>query len=269
MGKKQHEEHDNHERWIIPYADMVTLLFAFFVVLYTMSRTDMRKQKKVSESLTNAFVGDKKGGDRTKQLDIVGIRGQPITSRRFVTKRDITNDEIIDQIKESLDREGFDVIYQDHAVPIQYKIDERGVVISISTGYLFEKNSIEIPTELYPVLQIIANIIKKSKRLVRVEGSTDDQPVVGNKFFDNWDLSVLRATSMVKVLIQEFGVDPKLLTASGYAQYKPIASNKSQEGRRQNRRVDIVMLDASKPSDLLQGQEIPGAAPQPTADTSK
>jgi len=258
VGKKKHEDHQNHEAWIIPYADMVTLLFAFFVVMYAMSQADAEKVKAVSESMSDAFVGDRKGGDRTRQIDIVGIQGNPPTSRRLLTRRNVANQEIIDEIRESLEREGFDVVYQDEASPVQLRIDERGVVISISAGYVFEPNSTEVPAELYPVIDIIAGIVREARRLILVEGHTDNIPVAGSKFFDNWDLSALRATSMTKVLIEQFGVDPKLLSASGYAEYKPIAPNLTEEGRRQNRRVDIVMLNASHREELLENALIPG-----------
>jgi len=258
MGRKKHEEHENHERWIIPYADMVTLLFAFFVVLYAMSQADVEKVKIVSESVSDAFIGHKKGGDKSKQMDILGVRGSPPTSRRFVMKKNLTNEEIIDEILESLEVEGFDVLYQEEASPIQMKIDERGVVISISAGYLFAQNSTEIPAELYPVIQVITDIIKDAGKFVLVEGHTDNLPVAGTKFFDNWDLSALRATAMAKLMIEEFGVNAKLITASGYAEFKPVASNDTEKGRTQNRRVDLVMLNASRAEDLLEDAQVPG-----------
>jgi len=258
LAKQKHEEHENHEAWIIPYADMVTLLFAFFVVMYAMSVSDKKKIEQVSESLTDAFIGDKKGGENTKQLDILGIKGSPPTAKRFVMKKNITNQEIIDEIRQTLDTAGFDVIYQDEASPIQFRIDERGVVISISAGYLFQPNSTEIPPELYPVIAVVADVIKESGRLILVEGHTDATPVAGSLFYDNWDLSALRATAMSKVLIEEFQINPKILTASGYSQYKPIAPNNTEFGRAQNRRVDIVMLNAQYASDLLAKEPIPG-----------
>lgn len=258
MAKEKHQEHENHEAWIIPYADMVTLLFAFFVVMYAMSLQDEKKMKIVSESVSDAFIGTAKGGDRTKQIDITGIKGSPPTARRFVMKRNITNQEIIDEIRESLETEGFDVLYQDEASPIQYRIDERGVIISISAGYLFSANSTEIPPELYPVIGVVADVIKETERLVLVEGHTDDLPVVGTKYFDNWDLSVLRGSAMVKLLIDQFSIDPRILTASGMAQYKPIANNTSKTGRAQNRRVDIIMLNSRFADEMYADGPVPG-----------
>lgn len=258
MGKKGHEEHENHEAWIIPYADMVTLLFAFFVVMYALSLQDQEKLKAVSESLSNAFLGTKSGANKSTQMDILGLEGMPPVARRFVMKQNITNQEIIEEIKKTLEQEGFDVIFQEEATPIQFRIDERGVVISISAGYLFGENSTEIPPELYPVISIVADVIKQTERLTLVEGHTDSLPVAGSAFYDNWDLSVLRASAMVKLLINEFQVQPQLLTASGYAEHKPIADNQTQAGRAQNRRVDVLMLNAKFSEELIADGPVPG-----------
>jgi len=258
VGKKKHEEHENHERWIIPYADMVTLLFAFFVVLYAQSLTDPKKQKVVSESVSDAFIGHKKGGDKSQQIDIIGLKGNPATSRRFLTKRSVTNQEIMDELKESLDRVGLEVIYQDKAAPIQFKIDERGLVISISSGYLFDQNSTDIPQELYPIVQIISEVLKGTDRLISLEGHTDNLSVAGQKFYDNWDLSALRATAMLKLLRDEFQIDTKRMTASGYGSQRPVADNNTEEGRSQNRRVDVIMLNSSFADERLENNLIPG-----------
>jgi len=258
VGKKKHEEHENHERWIIPYADMVTLLFAFFVVLYAQSLTDPKKQKVVSESVSDAFIGHKKGGDKSQQIDIIGLKGNPATSRRFLTKRSVTNQEIMDELKESLDRVGLEVIYQDKAAPIQFKIDERGLVISISSGYLFDQNSTDIPQELYPIVQIISEVLKGTDRLISLEGHTDNLSVAGQKFYDNWDLSALRATAMLKLLRDEFQIDTKRMTASGYGSQRPVVDNNTEEGRSQNRRVDVIMLNSSFADERLENNLIPG-----------
>lgn len=257
MGKKKHEEHENHERWIIPYADMVTLLFAFFVVLYSMSKTDAAKIKALSEAMSEAFLGSQSGKIKM-ELDIAGLKGQQQSARRFVVKRSITNEEVIEEIRKALDTQGFDVVFQDEASPIKLRIDERGVVISLSAGYLFEPDSTEIPPELYPVISIVSDVIKQSDRLISIEGHTDSLPVIGNRFYDNWDLSVLRATSMAKLLIDQFGVSPRRVTAMGYAHYKPVANNLTPAGRNQNRRVDIILLNASHFSDMLQDDLTPG-----------
>lgn len=257
MGKQKHEEHENHEKWIIPYADMVTLLFAFFVVMYSISQQDLAKMKNVSSSVKDAFMGEKKGGGlKNKKIQMDKAANPPDTGPRFLVRRAVTNQELIDEVRKALTQDGFDFIYQEKVSPIQIKIDSRGVVISISAGYLFEQGSTEIRPELYPIVQVVADILNSTTRLVLVEGHTDDQPVVGSMFYSNWELSALRATSMVRLLSQQYGVDPTRLTASGYGPYRPLGDNTNEQGRIQNRRVEIIMLNASKPEDLMEDEGV-------------
>jgi chemotaxis protein MotB len=259
VGKKKHEEHMNHEAWIIPYADMVTLLFAFFVVMYAMSLTDKEKMEAVSESVSDAFVGSKSMGDRVKTINLLDLKGNPPMSQRFVAQRDLSNERLVEEIQKQLELEGYELIFQEEASPIQFIIDERGLVISISAGYLFAPNSVEIPVENYPVLQIVSEVVRESDRLISVEGHTDAVAVVGTKeSFDNWDLSVLRATAMTRLLIEEFGVSPLRISAAGWGPYRPLGDNRTEVGQAQNRRVDIVMLNAQLPGELRDGVFVPG-----------
>ncbi len=256
MGKKKHEEHENHERWIIPYADMVTLLFAFFVVMYSISQQDLAKLKNVSESLQEAFVGHKKGGQRTKKPQMKS-EGEPESSPRFMVRRSATNHEIVDELRKKLLQDGFDFIFQKDSAPLQIKIDSRGIVISVSGGFLFLEGSTELDPQSYHILDLIADMIKATDRQILVEGHTDNAPIVGNVYYSNWELSTLRATSAVRYLVERQEISPSRLTASGYAQYRPIADNETKDGREQNRRVEIIMLNASLPEDRLEDLSIP------------
>src|SRR4051812_2803766 len=131
MGKKQkHEEHENHERWIIPYADMVTLLFAFFVVMYSISQQDLAKLKNVKESLSEAFLGAKKGADKMTKPSVMKNHNTPDSPPKMLVRRAVNDQEIIDELTKSLTQDGFDYIYQDKLSPIQIRIDSRGVIIS-------------------------------------------------------------------------------------------------------------------------------------------
>ncbi len=257
MGKQKHEEHENHERWIIPYADMVTLLFAFFVVMYAISQQDLAKLKNVSKSMAEAFMGQKTGGQKSKKASLSKNESPPESASHFIVRRSVTNQEIADELRKKLMQEGFDFIFQENVSPIQVKIDSRGVVISISGGFLFEEGATEVSPQMYPVLGLISDIIKGTDRLVMVEGHTDNQPTVGTMIYSNWELSTLRATSTVRLFIEQFGIDPKRLTASGLAHYRPAADNKTAAGRAQNRRVEVIMLNASMPSELLEDEGVP------------
>lgn len=259
MGKKKHEEHENHERWIIPYADMVTLLFAFFVVLYSMSQTDKKKAQAVAESVAQAFLGGDKGGATLQSImkRDDDPMSPPQTSPRIMVRRVTTNEEIIDELRKQMSTEGFDLVIQDKVQPIQVKIDSRGVVISINAGFLFDEGSTEVKPELYPVIQIVAEVLKANSRLVLIEGHTDDRPVVGNVFYSNWELSALRATSMARLLVNQFGIDPKRLTPSGIAQYRPVGDNSTEVGRAANRRVELIMLNAQTIEDRHEDDLVP------------
>lgn len=259
MGKQKHEEHENHERWIIPYADMVTLLFAFFVVMYSISQQDLARLKNVSESVQEAFMGHKKGGPKNKKTILAksASEADAKTGSRFIARRTVNNQDVIDEVEKKLQQEGFDLIFQDKISPIQVKLDSRGVVISISGGFLFDEGSTEVQPQMYPVLGMIADIIKGTDRLVLIEGHTDKQQTVGSLVYSNWELSTLRATSTARLLIEQYAIDPKRLTASGYAHYRPIADNASAQGRAQNRRVEVVLLNASSLDDLMEDEAVP------------
>jgi chemotaxis protein MotB len=238
---------------------MVTLLFAFFVVMYASSLQDKKKMEAVAESISQSFIGGDKGGSTQRRQMLIDDLAQtpPQTSPRFMVRRVVTNEELIDELRKTLTQEGFDLVHQDKLQPIQIKIDGRGVVISISAGFLFDEGSTEVKPELLPVLGVIAEVLKAGSRLILVEGHTDNRPVVGNVFYSNWELSALRATSMTRTLIQDFEIDPTRVTASGVAHYRPVASNETESGRNENRRVEIILLNASDASELLEDESVP------------
>jgi chemotaxis protein MotB len=235
---------------------MVTLLFAFFVVMYSISQQDLAKLKNVSQSVSEAFLGHKSGGKKITKMSTQSA-GEPETSSRFMVRRSVSNEVISDEIKRKLLQEGFDLIFQEKISPIQIKIDSRGVVISISGGFLFEEGSTEVSPQMYPVLGLIAEIIKGTDRLILVEGHTDNHPTVGSLIYSNWELSALRATSTARLLIEQFGIDPKRVAASGYAHYRPVGDNSTEQGRHQNRRVEVIMLNASSTEELLEDEGVP------------
>lgn len=245
MSKKKQEEHENAERWFIPYADMITLLFAVFVVLYTMSARDVVKLTQASESISKAFIGI---GAYSRKSEL---------NQTLPIPHEAVDIQIVNQLKKVISEEGFDLMHDPDTKPIQIKLDSRGVVISMSAGHLFDSGSTEVKPEWYPIIGTVADIINESGRFILVEGHTDKMPSVGSLYYSNWELSALRATSMTRLLIDEFKVNPIRLTASAYSQFRPIASNDTEEGRIKNRRVDIVMLNASRLEELKESPSIP------------
>ncbi len=222
--KKKHEEHENHERWLVSYADFITLLFAFFVVMYSTSSVNEGKFRAVSESAQTAFNPSHLS---SKKLE-VGPKFSP--SGNNTAKME--HIAVIKEVLKDLEKKEKLNIFQDH----------RGIVIRITDTALFDSGNAEIKKNATDSVDGLAEIIASMKENVQVEGHTDNIPISSLQFPSNWELSSARATSIVKRFISH-GVTPVRLTAVGYGEYRPIAVNDTEEGRGKNRRVDIVILN--------------------------
>lgn len=207
--KKKLDEHENHERWLISYADFITLLFTFFAALYALSSIDKAKADKFSGSLRQAF----------------SIIEQPIN---LFEERNLM---LFEDIRQSI-----------HETPgITMKREPRGTVITLSDRTAFPSGSAELKEEIKPVLERLALALKKNHRAMRIEGHTDNIPLKGSVYPSNWELSTARAASVLSLFIEK-GLPPQLFSISGYGEYKPVADNDTPEGRAKNRRVEIIIL---------------------------
>lgn len=216
-------EKDNKERWLLTYSDMITLLMIFFIVMYSISTLNQTKFAMLANSLgllegTRYIMGDKSGSDISE----------------FVSGNKSVNDIAID-ISQYVSQNNLQNYITTH-------IEERGIVISLKDSVFFAKGSADIAPERVNILKNIAAMIKPLPNYIRVEGYTDNLPMHTEKFQSNWELSVIRATNVIHVLVEN-GVDPKKIVAVGYGEYKPAFSNNNEENRRKNRRVDIVIMD--------------------------
>jgi chemotaxis protein MotB len=237
MPKKKHEdEHDNLERWLITYADLITLLLAFFIMMYTFSKQDAQRYEEVSRYLKAIFSG----GEGLLKTSKNGS-GKNIVSP-------LPQGEASGQIKRELEDQ---VAAMAEVNDAEHKIsvfrDERGIVIRIMDRAFFDEGKAELKETARASLRKIAPIIKKSDRHLRVEGHTDNVPINTAEFKSNWELSVRRATEVVRHLIEEYDFPPERISASGYAEYRPVAPNDTAESRAMNRRIELILLDASKP----------------------
>ncbi len=223
--RRKHDEHDNVERWMISYADFVTLLFAFFTTMYAISQVDPNKFEKVVESMRTAFKSDTV---RSSGPIIEGIT--PI------------NPDVIRLEKEF--RKTIDTLNTKE--DIEVRRDERGVIISLGDQVLFEAGQAIIKEAAIPTLTAIASIIQKLPNNVTVEGHTDNVPMSSSKYASNWELSTARATSVLNYLLKNYNLSPARFSAAGYAEFKPIAPNTIPSGRAKNRRVDIVVIQSVK-----------------------
>ncbi len=232
MRKKKHPEHVNHERWLISYADFITLLFAFFVVMFAVSQVDTKKVGRFTESFSQA-VGIAITPNGAGLLPAEGQQAEQIVRERGTEKKDE-----LKRLEKSL--------LQDAAARAELaglKVIRRGneLVLRLDAAILFESGNDKLKDPSAPVLKAIADEIRDRPVTIRVEGHTDDRPIATLRFHSNWDLSTARATSVVEMLAEDANIAPERLAAVGYAQYQPVVPNSTPEGRSQNRRVDFVI----------------------------
>ena len=216
-------------RWLLTYADLITLLLIMFILLYSAATQDISKFKNLAQYLRAAFGGVLQQGPTFLQGQ--GDRIIPDLVQRMVAATESAGTGTGGQ------------------APQVFK-NERGIVVRLMTdNVLYDLGSAEISPAMQQILDAIASPIKEANLPVLVEGHTDDLPVKsGKRYVDNMELSALRAAKVVRYLIEKGKVPPERLSAVGYAQYRPIAPNNSTENRKRNRRIDIVILEGSGPS---------------------
>ena len=260
--------HTNHERWLVSYADFITLLFAFFVVLYASSQVDHRKVGKLALAIQVAFQELGVFPASTTQIPLDPNDPMPFSTvqaiqnvkrnaelRRVASAPEDTlsgGDEETDistlqtELREALHNE-----ITLHEVALHR--ESEGLVISLRDFGFFDSGSATIKPESLSALDRIASILSIRTYKLRIEGHTDNVPIHTAQMASNWELSTARASAIVRVLIMDHHFPPDRLSAAGYAEYHPIASNLTAQGRAQNRRVDIVVLttraEATNPSE--------------------
>lgn len=230
--KKKHPEHVNHERWLISYADFITLLFAFFVVMFAVSKTDSAKVGRFTESFSKAIGIDtfpESGAGLLPSGTTPLSKGDPEVPMTLAP-------ELL-ELKAELDS-----LRGQNELPAGLLVLQRRneLVIRLSDGLFFAPGDDVLPEASLKAMRKLAHELEARKVDIRVEGHTDDRPIHTPRFRSNWELSTARATSVVAVLA-EAKVPPARLAASGYGEFHPVGPNTTDEGRRLNRRVDIVV----------------------------
>ena len=235
----------NHERWLVSYADFITLLFAFFVVLYAFARADQKKQQAMPEAIDQGFnalglfgpKNDKQnvGGADKAALPINIVMGENLMSPGHV-KADL--EHIHRDLNQRLASDA-----ARHSVSI--KMGRDGLVISLQEAGFFDSGSATPRPQSITALRQIAAALSSSPYDLRVEGDTDDVPIHSAQFDSNWELSSARATHIARILLALHAVRPDKLSAAGYAEFHPVDTNATAAGRANNRRVDIVVLPRS------------------------
>lgn len=251
--KKKIPEHENHERWLISYADFITLLFAFFVVMFATSQADKGKAQQVSESVKKALEGQKMsqviaailgGTTSDKGQGNAMIHGPGGADRLMPEKTPVKEDdkklaELVPSLKvltEELKKEI-------ESGRITINMQPRGLVVSFTQAALFPSGTDAISPDAYEGLAKVAAAINKLPNPVRLEGHTDSVPIRTPRFHSNWELSSARSIALMELLTDKLSVPQDRLSIAGYADTAPIASNDTEAGRARNRRVDIVVLN--------------------------
>lgn len=249
--KKKHPEHVNLERWLVSYADFITLLFAFFVVMYSIANQDKAKIKQITESIEKSFIGasgkldlgtGQKVNVMTETLTPFGrVFDMPAGRTNAETVKTPELNKIAERIEESI---AYQLQTTDLKDTLQMVYDERGLVLRFSANKLFKPGEEGVQTEYLSFLDKVGSIIAASDRLIRIEGHTDSMPPPkDSRFPTNWELSTGRAAWIVRYMKAKFKMPTQRLSAAGYADGFPIASNETEEGRAKNRRVEIVVTN--------------------------
>ena len=213
-------EREDPDRWAIPYADFITLMFAVFAVMYSISHVDSARLKEFVGSTREAF-GPRIDGSRPVVEDTVSA-----PSPRERLKQDAV------RIIEMTGASGL----------VSVRPDERGLALSLDEQVLFNSGDAQIKPSATYAMGAVASILREVGCRAIVEGHTDSLPISNERFASNWELSTARATNVLTRLINDYGVSPERVSVAGYAEFRPIASNATPEGRMRNRRVDVVLL---------------------------
>lgn len=225
---RRYRRHDDNKedlgRWLLTYADLITLLLAFFIVMYSMSQIDAKKFGKMAEALHGVL----KGGDN------ILANGEQKTKGHGLLK--LGNLRMLQRQVE----ERFTTLGKQEEV--QTEITERGLVVHILESTLFKEGSANLEPRAMEVLDLIYENIKGVPNHIRVEGHTDDRPINTVQYPSNWELSATRATQVAQYFINNYSLPPGKISALGYSEYRPVRPNNSIENRAKNRRVDVVIL---------------------------
>ena len=248
--KKKHEEHENHERWLVSYADFITLLFAFFVVMYSISQVNEGKYRVLSDSLVNAFQNQPKSNipvpTGTNSGASYNRAGQAPISQAIPLKK---IDPVLEakRKKQESKMKGIAKDILTVLEPLvkggQVRVTQsaRGVAIEINASILFEPGMAMLQGDSSKALTVLAKVLAGEENNIQVEGYSDNSPIKTPLYPSNWELSSARASSVVRLFV-EHGVNPERLVAIGYGENKPVDSNDTADGRARNRRVTVMIL---------------------------
>ncbi|MDB4975062.1 MAG: OmpA/MotB domain protein [Myxococcaceae bacterium] len=257
----------NHERWLVSYADFITLLFAFFVVLFAVSQVDAKKMGRFSEAVQDAtHVGVFDARQGTSPILGGAGSGVPTASAPVMMPAAARSPQAgllngtatIATIRERLTRSLSSAIGGGRLTLVEH---DDGLVVRLRDAAFFEPAKAQVRREVLSDLTAVGQTLRDLENSIRIEGHTDSVPIRNSSYHSNWELSAARAASVLDELVRTSQIHESRLSISGYASQRPLVSNDTPEGRSQNRRVDIVVLDRGRARAERAEPETDGAAP--------
>jgi chemotaxis protein MotB len=249
MARRKRAEKANHERWLVSYADLVTLLFAFFVVMFASTQTDKSRAKKISEAVEKALQN---GGLSPQIVEALGgtkngkghgsemLRGPSVPKTSEEKPLPPHSIDLVAAYEALLGKLGPET----KAGAVELHIEERGVIIGLNSAVFFPSGGDSIDGSVFSTLEKVASVLNQLPNPLRLEGHTDSLPINTERFRSNWELSAARGIAMLRALTESYGVVRSRMAVVGYADTQSLDSNETEEGRRKNRRVDIVIVSA-------------------------
>lgn len=254
MSSKKHKgghggEHENAERWLLTYADMITLLVAFFIMLYAMSVTNQAKFNTLAISVRSGFgnitankpsILDGESGGRPKPSLNPAIPMKttvlPGGGESADKRSNASDSQVLKDLQKMLSQ-------GELAKHVEVRMEERGIVVTIlADNYTFNSGSADLKPAFRPLLDMISKEVKKVPNVVRIEGHTDNLPISNDRFPSNWQLSATRAANVLSYMVSNTGISPDRINCVGYGDRRPLLPNTSAANRARNRRIEIVIL---------------------------
>ena len=247
MRQRQPEEPANRDRWLLSYSDFITLLFAFFVVLFASAYRDRQTIKKLSEAIHNGFqqMGAFSGGHGNGIVNS-NLQSNPTMSASQAEEEEPENSSALaassldvarlqSQLESAVGEE-----LKDHEVVM--RVTPEGFVVSLNELGFFDSGKAELLPGAAGKIERITKVLSQQQMNLRVEGNSDNIPIHTLEFRSNWELSTARAMAVMQLMVDDAGFDPSRISVLGYGQYRPVADNATPDGRRMNRRVDLVVV---------------------------
>jgi chemotaxis protein MotB len=252
--RRQQEPPENHERWLVSYADFITLLFAFFVVMFASSQTDKGRARQVSEAVAKALQDghsvsvppavakilggtvDEKGNGNAMMKGPGGAQHAPKESQPdYIVELLPSLQRLNKQLEDEID-EG----------KVEVRLEPRGLVVSLRESAFFPSGTDRLAADSSPILEKIAAVIRQLPNSIQLEGHTDSVPIHNSRFRSNWELSCARGIALLDTMTDQFGLDRERFSVVGRADTVPVAPNDTPDGRARNRRVDLIIVSSLK-----------------------